>query len=145
MDGITASSGKLLAGINSNYGDSATLTNIAVTDVDEICETFTGNSNGDEPTSNGTGADGTYCIYDEADISGDSSSGSGSSGSSSAVKSSSTKTSKSSSTKTNKSSSAKATSTSTKKSNKTSSSFSTKATSHSKSQDSEGPKGFFQL
>lgn len=63
IDGVTASSGSLLAGINSNYGDTATITNTDTTDVEEICEQFEGNETGDEPTSVGTGADGTYCIY----------------------------------------------------------------------------------
>ncbi|ROV95698.1 hypothetical protein VMCG_07607 [Cytospora schulzeri] len=63
IDGVSASSGKLLAGINSNYGDTATITNTDATDVDDICEQFKGNESGDEPTSIGTGADGKYCIY----------------------------------------------------------------------------------
>ncbi|KUI74265.1 Pectate lyase H [Cytospora mali] len=63
IDGVTATSGKLLAGINSNYGDTATITNTVTTDVDEICEQFEGNETGEEPTSISTGADGKYCIY----------------------------------------------------------------------------------
>lgn len=63
IDGVTASSGDLLAGINSNYGDSATITNTVATDVEEICEQFEGTSDGSEPSSVGTGADGTYCIF----------------------------------------------------------------------------------
>ncbi|KAF6799551.1 pectate lyase D 3 [Colletotrichum sojae] len=67
FDNINASSGKLLAGINSNYGDTATFTNIVASGVSEICTTFTGNSNGDEPTKNGSGPS-ESCKYTEADI-----------------------------------------------------------------------------
>lgn len=49
-------------GINSNYGDSAKISGLTTSDVDTICERFEGNDSGDEPTSNGTGNDGTYCI-----------------------------------------------------------------------------------
>lgn len=63
MDGITATDGDMLAGINSNYGDSATITNSQATGVDDICVTFTGTDDGSEPTENGSGNDGTYCIY----------------------------------------------------------------------------------
>lgn len=87
MSGITASSGSELCGINSNYGDSCTLTGSnSVSDVDDICVTYTGNSEGDEPTENGSGADGTYCIYDESSLTG----GSGSGGSDSSSEKSST-------------------------------------------------------
>ncbi|KAH9907757.1 pectate lyase-domain-containing protein [Xylariomycetidae sp. FL2044] len=88
MDGITASSGSQLCGINSNYGDSCTITDSAVSDVDDVCVTYTGNDTGDEPEENGSGPDGTYCIYDESDVSGAASSGG--SGSGSAAPSSST-------------------------------------------------------
>ncbi|RDW68056.1 hypothetical protein BP6252_09452 [Coleophoma cylindrospora] len=70
MDGITASSGSELAGINYNYGDSATFTNIVASDVDDVCVTYTGtDDNNEEPSEYGSGADGTYCIYSESDIS----------------------------------------------------------------------------
>ncbi|KAI1484799.1 pectate lyase [Biscogniauxia mediterranea] len=69
LTGITASSGKSLCGINSNYGDTCTITDSTVTDVKDICVTYTGNSSGKEPTKNGSGADGTYCIYDESELS----------------------------------------------------------------------------
>ena len=57
----------ILLGINSNYGDTATLTNIKVLDVDDICVTYTGNDTGDEPEENGSGPS-EWCIYDESDI-----------------------------------------------------------------------------
>lgn len=59
---VTASNGDLIAGINSNYGDSAKISGLSASGVSEVCERFKGNSNGAEPTSVGTGNDGTYCI-----------------------------------------------------------------------------------
>ncbi|KAL9060948.1 MAG: hypothetical protein Q9162_000392 [Coniocarpon cinnabarinum] len=67
LDNITAKSGSELAGINSNYDDTATLTNIKVSGVDDICVTYTGNTNGDEPKENGSGPN-ANCIYSTSDI-----------------------------------------------------------------------------
>jgi hypothetical protein len=63
MDGITASSGDILAGINSNWGDTATITNTKATSVGAICTRFKGVAKGSEPTEIGSGADGVNCIY----------------------------------------------------------------------------------
>ncbi|KAK9422221.1 putative Pectate lyase [Seiridium unicorne] len=166
MDGITAVDGNELAGINYNYGDSATFTNIAVSGVDDICVTYTGtDDNNEEPSEYGSGADGTYCIYSDSDISGDTSSSSDSSdsGSSAAAssaakttstKKSSTKTSSAASkstaasdddedsttTKSSKTtSSAKSTKTSSSKSTKTSSSSKSTSTSESGSKEDAAP------
>ncbi|KAF7525224.1 hypothetical protein G7054_g11146 [Neopestalotiopsis clavispora] len=68
ISGVSASDGSSLAGINENYGDSATFSDVTVSDVDDICVTYEGNDSGEEPTKTGSGADGTYCIYDESDI-----------------------------------------------------------------------------
>lgn len=68
ISGVSASGGSVLAGINYNYGDSATFSDVTVSDVDNICVTYKGNDSGDEPTKYSTGADGTYCIYDDSDI-----------------------------------------------------------------------------
>jgi hypothetical protein len=61
---ITAPGG-VIAGINTNYGDTATLSNITIVGDSSkkigICDRFTGNSSGAEPTKIGSGADGTYC------------------------------------------------------------------------------------
>jgi hypothetical protein len=49
---VIAKNGKLLAGVNSNLGDVATIktsTN-SYTSVKSVCDTFKGNSNGAEPT-----------------------------------------------------------------------------------------------
>ena len=57
----------MIPGINSNYGDTATFTSIKVSDVDDICVTYSGNDTGDEPEENGSGPS-ESCIYDESDI-----------------------------------------------------------------------------
>ena len=51
ISNVIASDGKLLAGINSNLGDVATIdtATVEMTDVKSVCDTFEGNDNGDEP------------------------------------------------------------------------------------------------
>jgi hypothetical protein len=71
MSGIDARGGSLLAGVNTNYHDTASFKDITVHDVDmkmHICARFTGNNQGDEPTKTGTGADGMTCMYSDSDI-----------------------------------------------------------------------------
>ncbi|KAG9123942.1 hypothetical protein FRC07_013425 [Ceratobasidium sp. 392] len=51
ISNVIAKNGKLLAGVNSNYGDIATIktkTN-SYTSVKSVCDTFQGNNKGDEP------------------------------------------------------------------------------------------------
>ncbi|MBC2903801.1 pectate lyase [Streptomyces sp. PSKA01] len=62
--------GKVLVGVNANYGDTATLSGVTVVgDKDlTVCERFKGNSGGDEPTSLGEGPDGTTCRYSTSDV-----------------------------------------------------------------------------
>jgi hypothetical protein len=64
--------GGVLAGINTNYGDSATFSNVTIIGDSSkkivICQKYIGNSTGAEPPKNGTGADGTYCKYSASDI-----------------------------------------------------------------------------
>ncbi|MDO0928957.1 pectate lyase [Streptomyces sp. TG1A-8] len=64
--------GSRLVGINTNYGDSATLRGITVVgDTSKKivpCQKYIGNSTGSEPTTNGSGPDGTYCKYASSDI-----------------------------------------------------------------------------
>ncbi|KAF9877457.1 pectate lyase [Colletotrichum karsti] len=67
LDNINASSGKLLAGINSNYGDTATFTNIVASSVKEVCTEFEGNDSGAEPTEKSSGPS-TACKYSTSDI-----------------------------------------------------------------------------
>jgi pectate lyase len=49
ISNVKASSGSELAGINSNYGDVATIANTCATDVKDICVEYEGNNTGDEP------------------------------------------------------------------------------------------------
>ncbi|MDR7324840.1 MULTISPECIES: pectate lyase [Catenuloplanes] len=62
--------GDLLAGVNTNYGDTATFRNITIIGdkTMDICTRFTGNSTGKEPTRTGSGPDGTTCKYTTADV-----------------------------------------------------------------------------
>ena len=58
-----------LAGINTNYNDTAKFTRILIkASSGSICDRYTGNSTGAEPTKTGSGADGTNCIYSASDI-----------------------------------------------------------------------------
>ena len=58
-----------LAGINTNYNDTAKFTRITIrASSGAICDRYTGNSTGAEPTKTGSGADGTNCIYSSSDI-----------------------------------------------------------------------------
>ncbi|KAG8630221.1 hypothetical protein KVT40_001840 [Elsinoe batatas] len=62
---VQASSGKTLVGINSNYGDKATITGTCATSVKKICSQFTGNNKGDEPkevSSGPGGACGSFTV-----------------------------------------------------------------------------------
>lgn len=61
LSNITATGGDTIAGVNTNYGDSASFWNVQ-TGGAEICERYTGNTTGDEPDQTGTGIDGEYCI-----------------------------------------------------------------------------------
>ncbi|MFG2890988.1 pectate lyase [Streptomyces sp. NPDC048248] len=65
--------GKSLIGINTNYGDTATLRNIRIHGDSgkkiKPCVRYTGNDNGDEPVETGSGPDGTHCRYSASDIS----------------------------------------------------------------------------
>ncbi|MER7399761.1 pectate lyase [Streptomyces sp. NPDC000151] len=65
--------GKSLVGINTNYGDTATLKSVRIhgdsSKKIKPCVRYTGNDNGDEPVETGSGPDGTYCRYSASDIS----------------------------------------------------------------------------
>jgi hypothetical protein len=68
MDGVIADGGSAtLVGINTNYGDTATITNSCITNTDPICTEFEGNDTGDEPSEVSTGISAS-CIYTAADI-----------------------------------------------------------------------------
>ncbi|MEU1043164.1 pectate lyase [Streptomyces sp. NPDC005551] len=65
--------GKTLVGINSNYGDTATLTKVRIHGDSgkkiKPCVRFQGNNTGKEPKQLGSGPDGTYCKYQASDVS----------------------------------------------------------------------------
>ncbi|BCJ58286.1 pectate lyase [Micromonospora endophytica] len=72
MDNVTATSTKVLAGINTNWGDTARFSRITIlNDASRktvICEKYRGVPKGSEPTKIGEGADGVNCIYSSSDI-----------------------------------------------------------------------------
>ncbi|KAM5352213.1 hypothetical protein ACJ41O_004936 [Fusarium nematophilum] len=63
IDNIAAVDGGVLCGINTNYGDTCTISN-SCQDSGKTCDLFEGNSNGDEPTKLSSGPDGTSCKAD---------------------------------------------------------------------------------
>lgn len=65
MSNINASGGKLLAGINSNYGDTAVIDTDTVTvdGVKSVCDTFEGNDNGDEPPKLTSNESNEFCQF----------------------------------------------------------------------------------
>jgi hypothetical protein len=73
ITGVTATTpGSVLAGINSNFGDTARLSNITiVNDASRkvvICQKFIGNNTGAEPPKNGVGPDTTNCFFTPSNI-----------------------------------------------------------------------------
>ncbi|QLH24251.1 pectate lyase [Streptomyces sp. Rer75] len=64
--------GKVIGGINTNYGDSLTLRKITIVGDSSKkivpCQKYIGNNTGKEPTKNGSNADGTYCKYSSSDL-----------------------------------------------------------------------------
>ncbi|KAK4493741.1 hypothetical protein PRZ48_014926 [Zasmidium cellare] len=59
---VKSSNGKVLAGINSNYGDTATISSTCANSVKQICTEYKGNNNGNEPSEVSTGPS-NYCKY----------------------------------------------------------------------------------
>ncbi|KAL6706807.1 hypothetical protein ACN47E_005143 [Coniothyrium glycines] len=63
ISNVKATNGKLLVGINSNFGDTATIdSSTCATGVKEICEEFKGTTPGNEPSSISTGPS-TACAF----------------------------------------------------------------------------------
>ena len=72
IENVTATApGKSLAGINSNYGDTARLSRVTIVGDSSRkivpCERYKGVTSG-EPTRIGSGPDGTHCLYAASDI-----------------------------------------------------------------------------
>jgi len=68
---IPGSGTSSLVGVNANYNDTATFSAITIrarANSVTICTRYTGNNTGAEPTSVGSGADGTVCKYAASDI-----------------------------------------------------------------------------
>jgi hypothetical protein len=68
ITGISAQGGKDIAGVNGNYGDTSTLTNLLVAPGIVICQQYTGNDTGAEPPATVSGPDGKVCIYQNTDV-----------------------------------------------------------------------------
>lgn len=64
---VVAESGKVLAGINSNFGDTAEISGTCATGVKKICTEFEGTTPGNEPEEISSGPS-NACIYDEAEV-----------------------------------------------------------------------------
>lgn len=64
--------GSRIAGINTNYGDTARFSGITiVNDASHamiVCQKYIGNNTGAEPPQSGTGPDSTNCLYSTSDI-----------------------------------------------------------------------------
>ncbi|CAE6421069.1 unnamed protein product [Rhizoctonia solani] len=62
---IIGKSGSSLAGINSNYGDVAQIdtASLSLSSVSSICDTYQGNSSGDEPTKLTSNTSNSYCKF----------------------------------------------------------------------------------
>jgi len=68
LTAINGTPGQFIVGINSNYGDTAKLSEIKYnTPGVHICKRFNGVTGG-EAKSVGTGPDGKNCIYNEKDV-----------------------------------------------------------------------------
>ncbi|KAG4440888.1 hypothetical protein IFR05_003638 [Cadophora sp. M221] len=64
LSDITAKNGKNLAGINSNFGDTAKITKSSLTSTTNVCTTFKGTTvKNNEAVKIGSGNDGKNCIY----------------------------------------------------------------------------------
>jgi hypothetical protein len=62
---VIASSGSSIAGINSNYGDTSTINtaSMSYSSVKSVCDTYQGNSSGDEPKKLTSNQSNSYCKF----------------------------------------------------------------------------------
>ena len=70
ISAIQAKGGDVIAGVNENYNDTATFSNILMSGGTTVCQRYTGNDTGAEPPKTGSGPDGKVCIYQASDIHG---------------------------------------------------------------------------
>ena len=68
MDNVTVRDADAVAGINTNWGDTARFTRITIYGDAAVCQKYRGVSSGNEPELIGEGADGVNCIYSPSDI-----------------------------------------------------------------------------
>ena len=72
IDNVVVSSTKVLAGINTNWGDTARFSRVTILNDSSrktvICDKYQGVPKGSEPSHIGSGADGVNCLYSESDI-----------------------------------------------------------------------------
>ncbi|MEV4627281.1 pectate lyase [Micromonospora sp. NPDC049523] len=68
MDNVTVRNADAVAGINTNWGDTARFTRITIYGDATVCQKYRGVSSGSEPVLIGEGADGVNCIYSSSDI-----------------------------------------------------------------------------
>nr|MDT0662018.1 pectate lyase [Micromonospora sp. DSM 115978] len=68
LDNVAVRSTGAIAGINTNWGDTARFSRITVYGSTTVCQKWRGVSSGSEPTLIGSGADGVNCIYNASDI-----------------------------------------------------------------------------
>ncbi|KAF2866668.1 pectate lyase [Massariosphaeria phaeospora] len=64
---VKAFDGKILAGINSNFGDTATITGTCATGTKTVCQEFAGTTKGNEPKSGASGPS-KSCVYKAAEV-----------------------------------------------------------------------------
>ncbi|KAG9589914.1 pectate lyase, partial [Aureobasidium melanogenum] len=69
INNVKATNGKYLVGINSNYGDTATITNTCASSVKHICQEYKGTNDNDEEPSTLSEGPSDACIYEESDVS----------------------------------------------------------------------------
>jgi hypothetical protein len=68
VDNVTVRNADAVAGINTNWGDTARFTRITIYGDADVCLKYRGVSSGSEPVLIGSGADGVNCIYGPSDI-----------------------------------------------------------------------------
>lgn len=72
LDNVTVRNADAIAGINTNWGDTARFSRITIVgDPDRetsICVKYKGVPKGSEPSEIGEGADGVNCLYSSSDI-----------------------------------------------------------------------------
>jgi len=68
LDNVTVRNAGAIAGINTNWGDTARFTRITIYGTATVCQKYRGVASGSEPVLIGEGADGVNCIYNASDI-----------------------------------------------------------------------------